>query len=153
MGLLSLRWDWVWSDLSYLALQEFLIICSLMREGDIQSKLGQIFRWYSDTWQFIRIIFRAFDREKRGFISKLELIKIVEHLFHLIPNTEKEQLNTPEKFADELFTEMDLDEVSIVHLDKNINFCSGWCCERGGTGKCCLEDRAPHHHGGRQDDG
>ena len=38
-------------------------------------------------------------------------MKIVEHVFHVIPHSEKEALNTPEKFADELFSEMDLDEV------------------------------------------
>ena len=38
---------------------------------------------------------------------------IVEHLFHLIPENEKEQLNTPEKFTDELFNEMDINEVKI----------------------------------------
>ena len=55
---------------------------------------------------------RAFDCDKRGFLSVAEISKIVEHLFHIIPDTEKEDLETPQKFADKLFTEMDLDQVT-----------------------------------------
>ena len=79
--------------------------------------------------QFVQI-FRAFDSDKRGFISKKELIKIVEHLFHLIPESEKEQLNTPEKFADELITEMDLDEVGIEDLEKTFTTISAGRCNQ-----------------------
>ena len=63
---------------------------------------------------------RAFDSDKKGFISKPELIKIVEHLFHLVPQCEKEQLTTPEKFADELITEMDIDQVGTEGHDNPI---------------------------------
>ena len=40
---------------------------------------------------------RIFDADKNGTISKAELLKIVHHLFHLIPEKHKENLPTPQK--------------------------------------------------------
>merc|ERR1711892_477405 len=62
--------------------QEFMIIVTIMNEGTPQSKLNQVFR--------------VFDADENGFLSKDEFIKIVEHLFHLVPDIDKEHLTTPE---------------------------------------------------------
>ena len=44
-----------------------------------------------------QIVYRIFDSDKNGSISRLELLSIVKHLFHLVPDTEKEDLPTPQK--------------------------------------------------------
>ena len=40
-------------------------------------------------------MFRIFDTDNNGFISVDEMNKIVEHLFHLVPEGQKEKLETP----------------------------------------------------------
>ena len=52
-----------------------------MSQGTPQSKLRQIFR--------------IFDTDNNGVISVDELNNIVEHLFHLVPEGQKETLKTP----------------------------------------------------------
>ena len=42
------------------------------------------------------IFTRVFDADENGFLSKDEFIKIVEHLYHLVPDSDKEHLTTPE---------------------------------------------------------
>ena len=56
-------------------------------------------------------MFRAFDTDKVGFICKSDLLKIVNQVYHLVPEVQKLKLSTQEMFADELMTEMDKDEV------------------------------------------
>ena len=40
---------------------------------------------------------RIFDTDKNGFISLEELNTIVNHLFHLVPESHRQKENTPEK--------------------------------------------------------
>ena len=42
---------------------------------------------------------RIFDADKNGAISRDELLQIVQHLFHLIPEKHKENLPTPQKVS------------------------------------------------------
>ena len=62
---------------------EFLLIVSVMSDGTAKTKLQQIFR--------------IFDTDKNGFISLEELNTIVNHLFHLVPESHRQKDNTPEK--------------------------------------------------------
>ena len=50
---------------------------------------------------FIKQFFfhRIFDADKNGAISRDELLQIVQHLFHLIPEKHKENLPTPQKVS------------------------------------------------------
>ena len=57
------------------------MIVSVMSRVTPQSKLRQIFR--------------IFDTDNNGVISVDELNNIVEHLFHLVPEGQKERLKTP----------------------------------------------------------
>ena len=43
----------------------------------------------------MKYYFRIFDTDNNGVISVDELNNIVEHLFHLVPDTQKHHLNTP----------------------------------------------------------
>ena len=63
--------------------------------------------------------FRALDARKAGFICKNDLMKIVNQVYHLVPQNEKDKMLTPEMFADELITEMDKDEVDIGDFAKD----------------------------------
>jgi len=87
--------------------KEFLVIVSVMSQGTPQSKLRQIFR--------------TFDTDNNGVISVDELNNIVEHLFHLVPEGQKETLKTPASFSDKLMTEMDTDQVDKYDNNKNTN--------------------------------
>ena len=62
-------------------------------------------------------LFRAFDTDK-GFICKSDLLKIVNQVYHLVPDDQKQKLSTQDMFADELMTEMDKDEVGIGIVNK-----------------------------------
>ena len=62
---------------------EFLLIVSVMSDGTAKTKLQQIFR--------------IFDSDKNGFISLEELNTIVNHLFHLVPESHRQKETTPEK--------------------------------------------------------
>ena len=44
-------------------------------------------------------VFRIFDTDKNGFISHQELTTIVKHLFHLVPQSDRETETTPEKVS------------------------------------------------------
>ena len=44
-------------------------------------------------------VFRIFDTDKNGFISHQELTTIVKHLFHLVPQSDRETESTPEKVS------------------------------------------------------
>ena len=63
-------------------------------------------------------LFRAFDTDKVGFICKSDLQKIVNQVYHLVPDDQKQKLSTQDIFADELMTEMDKDEVGIGIVNK-----------------------------------
>ena len=53
-----------------------------------------------------------------GFICKSDLLKIVNQVYHLVPDDQKQKLSTQAIFADELMTEMDKDEVGIGIVNK-----------------------------------
>ena len=48
------------------------------------------------------MIFRIFDTDNNGFISVDEMNKIVEHLFHLVPEGQKDKLETPASVSEAL---------------------------------------------------
>ena len=56
--------------------------------------------------------------DKVGFICKSDLQKIVNQVYHLVPEDQKQKLSTQDIFADELMTEMDKDEVGIGIVNK-----------------------------------
>ena len=62
----------------------------------------------------LEILFRVFDDDINGLISKDELMKIVTTLHHLIPDTEKNSLTSPEAMVDEIITEIDVDEDGVI---------------------------------------
>jgi Ca2+-binding EF-hand superfamily protein len=47
-------------------------------------------------------MFRIFDTDNNGFISVDEMNKIVEHLFHLVPEWQKDTVETPESVSEAL---------------------------------------------------
>ena len=53
-----------------------------------------------------------------GFICKSDLLKIVNQVYHLVPEDQKQKLSTQEMFADELMTEMDKNEVGMGIVNK-----------------------------------
>ena len=63
-------------------------------------------------------LFRAFDTDKVGFICKSDLLKIVNQVYHLVPENQKQKLSTQDMFADELMTEMDKNEVGMGIVNK-----------------------------------
>jgi len=90
----------------FIEFSEFLMIVTVMIDGNAQTKLKQIFR--------------IFDSDKNGSISRLELLSIVKHLFHLVPHTQKEDLPTPQKLSDKLMEEMDSDKDGVISEDEFI---------------------------------
>ena len=56
--------------------------------------------------------------DKVGFICKSDLQKIVNQVYHLVPDDQKQKLSTQEMFADELMTEMDKNEVGMGIVNK-----------------------------------
>merc|ERR1712025_1473704 len=88
----------------YIEFKEFLLVITMMSGGTAKTKLQQIFK--------------IFDADKNGTISKAELLKIVHHLFHLIPEKHKENLPTPQKFGERLMDEMDSDKDGVISEDE-----------------------------------
>ena len=75
-------------------------------------------------------IFRIFDRDGSGSISQEEMVSIVTHLYHLIPERERGEVGTPEQFSQIIMNEMDRNKVS---RQQGYNFtplhcftCAGW---------------------------
>ena len=62
----------------------------------------------------LELLSRVFDEDNNGLISKEELLKIVRTLHHLIPDTEKNSLTSPEALVDEIMTEIDIDEDGVI---------------------------------------
>ena len=60
------------------------------------------------------INFRVFDADKNGFITKDELLKIVNTLYHLIPKDERSSLTSVDKVVDELLSEIDIDDDGVI---------------------------------------
>ena len=63
-------------------------------------------------------IFRVFDANKNGFITKDELFKLVNTLYHLIPAADMAALTSPEKVVDEIINEIDDDQDGIITKDE-----------------------------------
>eukprot|EP00092_Neocalanus_flemingeri_P022117 GFUD01023993.1.p1 GENE.GFUD01023993.1~~GFUD01023993.1.p1 ORF type:complete len:202 (+),score=71.82 GFUD01023993.1:107-712(+) len=73
--------------------QEFLVIIYVMSDGTKEEKLKHIFR--------------IFDSDGDGSITLVEMTSIVSHLYHLIPEKEREEVGSPEKFSERIMKEMD----------------------------------------------
>lgn len=76
--------------------QEFLVIIYIMSDGSTEQKLKQIFR--------------IFDSDGDGTVTNEEMHRIVGHLYHLVPDKEKEQIHSPEQFSSLIMNEMDKDK-------------------------------------------
>ena len=67
------------------------------------------------------ILFRVFDIDKNGYISKDELCSLVNTLFHLIPDSEITPVtSTPEKVVDEIFAEIDDNQDGVITKEELI---------------------------------
>ena len=66
--------------------------------------------------------------DKVGFICKSDLQKIVNQVYHLVPEDQKQKMSTQEMFAGELMTEMDKNEVG-----KGIVNNQTWLCLKDGV--------------------
>ena len=54
------------------------------------------------------------DENKNGYITKDDLLKLVNTLYHLIPTTELTGLSSPEKVVDEIIDEIDNNEDGLI---------------------------------------
>ena len=57
---------------------------------------------------------RAVDEHKNGYITKDDLLKLVNTLYHLIPTSELTGLSSPEKVVDEIIDEIDDNEDGLI---------------------------------------
>lgn len=74
--------------------EEFLMMIYVMSDGSKEQKLEQIFR--------------IFDCDGSGWISEEEVEQVAQHLFHLLPDHQKD--SGPEKVGAALMQEMDMDK-------------------------------------------
>ena len=57
---------------------------------------------------------RIFDKDGSGSISQAEMTSIVTHLYHLMPDKEREQAGTPEQFSQRIMNETDRNKVRLI---------------------------------------
>merc|ERR1712106_6578 len=55
----------------------------------------------------LKQIFRIFDSDGNGTISEDEMKSVVNHLYHLIPEKDKSDVNSIEEFSKSMMEEMD----------------------------------------------
>ena len=70
---------------------------------------------------------RIFDKDGSGSISQAEMTSIVTHLYHLMPDKEREQAGTPEQFSQRIMNETDKNKVRLISrqfTDYNYVLCS-----------------------------
>lgn len=54
------------------------------------------------------------DENKTGYLTKDDLLKLVNTLYHLIPTSEVTGLSSPEKVVDEIIDEIDDNEDGVI---------------------------------------
>ena len=89
--------------------REFIVLIYVMSNGTAEENLKRIFR--------------LFDIDGNGFMSKKELTKIIKHLFHLFKKEEKYAKMTEKDLASEAFKEMDTNTDGKVSEDEFIRAC------------------------------
>ena len=88
---------------------EFMIVLTVMGSGTVQENLEQIYR--------------IFDINNDGHISKKELERIVKDLFGLMKPSDNPTMATDKVLAEMAFKEMDKDSDSKISKEEFINAC------------------------------
>ena len=86
-----------------------------MSDGSKEEKLQHIFRLgiMIHCMKLKNVKIRIFDKDGSGSISADEMCSIVRHLYHLIPEKERQELGTPEDFTERIMGETDRNQVRL----------------------------------------
>ena len=93
----------------YIDFKEFTIVLFMLSSGSPEEKLLQIFD--------------IFDTHRTGYISQLEMTKLVREMFHVIESTERPPGMNPISFSRLIFNEMDADGDGQISKDEFIKAC------------------------------
>jgi len=85
--------------------REFLCAMSVMTRGTLEQKL--------------RLMFTIYNLDGNEYISRDEMLEIVQTIFKMI-DKESEELTTPEEYTDEIFSNMDKNEDNKISLEEFI---------------------------------